>query len=171
VLFIRILFSTCLVLGLIWYIARTIRQPKGVLSKLRLPTANSIVESRAALNRTTSLAVIRFGDERILVAANDSTVSVLSTTSAVAVTPTSGATTSNTVAIADVVPGDTAAATDVEAVGGVLTESETADALAQITPAVAPEEVLAVQEMLEPPRSSFVEMLRGLTVRTVVDPK
>jgi hypothetical protein len=90
-LFIRVLFSTGLVLGLIWYIARSMRQPKGLLSKIRQPFAGSLVENRTAINRTTTVAVIRFGDQRLLVAANDNAISLLGATdvdeTAVAVEP------------------------------------------------------------------------------------
>lgn len=81
-LLVRIFFSTCLVLGLIWYIARAMRQPKGLLSKFCQPFAGALVENRSAINRTTTVAVIRFGGQRLLVAANDNAVSLLATTDA-----------------------------------------------------------------------------------------
>jgi hypothetical protein len=154
---VRVLFSTCLVLGLIWYVARTIRQPKGVLAKLRLPSSTSMVESRAALNRTTSLAVIRFGHERILVAANDTTVQVLATDPVEGAAPRSA-------------PAAPAAAD--ESANESHTEPFSVAPAAEIEEAptpIATEEVLAVQEMLEPSHTSLVEVLRGLTIRTVGD--
>lgn len=76
-LLIRVLFSTALVLGAIWYCARMVRQPRGIAARLRLPGASALVESRTSLNRSTVLAVVRFADQQILVAANEQAVTVL----------------------------------------------------------------------------------------------
>ena len=85
-LLIRVLFSTALVLGAIWYCARMVRQPRGIAARLRLPGTSALVESRTSLNRSTVLAVVRFADQQILVAANEQAVTVLANAPAVEVT-------------------------------------------------------------------------------------
>ena len=126
-LFIRVLFSTCLVLGLIWYVARVVRQPKGLFSKIRQPFGGNMVESRTALNRTAMVAVVRFADQRLLVAVNENAISVLAT--------------------------------------APLEQCDTAEVPLGATATDGVDEVEAVKQLLD--RPSFIESLRGLTVRTV----
>lgn len=76
----RALLSTALVLGLMLYIARVIRKPGSFSSKLRLPSSNSLIVSRTAVNRTTTLAVVRFGGKEHLIAASETNTQVLATT-------------------------------------------------------------------------------------------
>jgi hypothetical protein len=76
----RALLSTALVLGLMLYIARAIRKPGSLTAKLRLPAANSLIVSRTAVNRTTTLAVVRFGGKEHLIAASETNTQVLATT-------------------------------------------------------------------------------------------
>lgn len=76
----RALLSTALVLGLMLYIARVIRKPGSFSAKLRLPASNSLIVSRTAVNRTTTLAVVRFGGKEHLIAASETNTQVLATT-------------------------------------------------------------------------------------------
>jgi flagellar biogenesis protein FliO len=73
----RVILSTALVLGAIWYAARVVRKPGKISTRLRLSTSGSLIESRSALNRTTTIAVIRFGGQQHLIAANETAIQLL----------------------------------------------------------------------------------------------
>ena len=76
----RALISTALVLGLMLYIARAARKPGMLSSKLKIGAGPSLVVSRASVNRTTTLAVVRFGGKDHLIAANEASTQLLAST-------------------------------------------------------------------------------------------
>jgi flagellar biogenesis protein FliO len=84
----RVFFSTGLVLGAIWYAARLVRKPGKLASRLRLSPSGSLIESRSALNRTTTIAVIRFGGQQHLIAATETATQLLASAPAPADTLT-----------------------------------------------------------------------------------
>ncbi len=79
-LMLRVLLSLGLVMAALWFAARAARRWGS--GGLRLPglqagTRHNLVEARVGLSRTAGLTVVRFGDRRLLVAANERTVKVL----------------------------------------------------------------------------------------------
>jgi len=82
-LLLRIGFSLAIVLGLMWVLAKAARRPL----RRHAGATTLTVLGRRQLSRAASVAVVRFGDQALLLGVTDRQVSLLSATDADAMTP------------------------------------------------------------------------------------
>lgn len=76
-LMLRVLLSLGLVMAALWFAARAARKWSSGFRLAGRTTRPGLVEARVGLSRTAGLTVVRFGDRRLLIAANERTVKVL----------------------------------------------------------------------------------------------